>query len=76
MNQDKSQTSSHFVTTARAVFVGPLPDPNTLAQYAKIYPGLEKTIVEMAQKQSQHRIEIENLIGGVGDGGGGGGGEA
>jgi uncharacterized membrane protein len=43
-------------------FSGPLPAPEVLAEYAKIYPGLEKVIVEMAQKQTAHRIEIEKTV--------------
>ena len=43
-------------------FSGPLPSPKTLAEYANIYPGLEKIIVEMAQRQSEHRIGLENTV--------------
>jgi len=43
-------------------FSGPLPSPEVLAEYAKIYPGLEKAIVEMAQTQTSHRIELERTV--------------
>ena len=43
-------------------FSGPLPSPEVLTEYAKIYPGLEKTIVEMALAQNTHRIEIEKIV--------------
>jgi uncharacterized membrane protein len=42
--------------------IGPLPSPQVLAEYAKIYPGLEKIIVQMAQEQSKHRMEIEKIF--------------
>ena len=43
---------------------GPLPDSETLIKYNQVYPDLAKEIVEMAQKQSEHRqyLEREQVI--------------
>ena len=43
---------------------GPLPNPETLIKYDKVYPDLAKEIVEMAKKQSEHRqyLEREQVI--------------
>lgn len=44
-------------------FSGPLPPPEILAKYEDVYPGAAKTIFQMAEKQSEHRrnMESENL---------------
>lgn len=41
---------------------GPLPSPETLAEYKKIDEELFRTIVSMANNQSNHRIEIEKQV--------------
>jgi uncharacterized membrane protein len=38
---------------------GPLPPPEMLGDYEAVLPGLAKTIVEMALKQSDHRRALE-----------------
>ncbi len=55
------------VLSARAenvkVSSGPIPNPETLAQYDKVYPGLAKTIVTAfeAEYQKRHRLETRTL---------------
>lgn len=49
-----SAQSTHILYTS-----GPLPAPEVLERYARILPGLEKTIVEQSVKQSSHRMNIE-----------------
>jgi uncharacterized membrane protein len=45
---------------AKAVsFSGPLPPPEVLQNYNQITPGAADRIITMAEKQSQHRQEIE-----------------
>jgi uncharacterized membrane protein len=65
-NQNKytasPQTSNQQFSLQVQQFSGLLPSPEVLEQYAKIYPGLEKTIVEMARQQTAHRIEIEKTV--------------
>jgi uncharacterized membrane protein len=40
-------------------FSGPLPPPDALAEYERIFPGCAKRIVDMADRQSQHRQSLE-----------------
>lgn len=39
--------------------IGPLPPPETLAEYEKLQTGLAERIICMAEIQSQHRREVE-----------------
>lgn len=41
---------------------GPLPHPETLAQYEEIIPNGAERIMAMAEKQSAHRIELESMV--------------
>src|SRR5438270_668039 len=50
----------HEVVTAfSASFSGPLPPPQTLAQYNQAFPGAAERIVKMAEDQSAHRQSLE-----------------
>jgi uncharacterized membrane protein len=40
-------------------FSGPLPPPEVLEGYDRIFPGLAERLVRMAEKQSDHRMELE-----------------
>jgi uncharacterized membrane protein len=40
-------------------FSGPLPMPNTLERYEQIVPGSAGLIIARAEKQSDHRMELE-----------------
>ncbi len=43
-------------------FSGPLPPPNVLAEYSKIIPNGAERIVAMAEKQQDHRQEMESRV--------------
>jgi uncharacterized membrane protein len=45
--------------TSFTAFSGPIPPPEMLAQYEKIFPGAAKQIFSMAESQSNHRMVIE-----------------
>jgi uncharacterized membrane protein len=45
--------------TAVSSFSGPLPRPEDLAKYNEIVPGAAERILSMAEKEMQHRQEIE-----------------
>lgn len=49
-------------SVTRVHFSGPLPDPMVLDQYEKILPGSADRIIKLAEKQSEHRIEIEKKV--------------
>ena len=45
-----------------AAWQGPLPPPHELRQYNEIVPGAADRIIEMAEKQSDHRIQMEKTV--------------
>jgi uncharacterized membrane protein len=50
------------VVTMHKTHSGPLPDPDTLAQYSEIIPNGAERIMLMAEKQLDHRIKMENKV--------------
>ena len=42
-------------------YTGPIPHPSTLAGYEKICKGAADRIITMAEKQLEHRIQMEKL---------------
>lgn len=42
------------------VSVSPLPPPNELERYEKLYPGIAKKFIELTEAQQNHRMELEN----------------
>ncbi len=42
------------------IFRGPLPPPDVLADYNKVYPGCGKEVVQMARDEQRHRHQIED----------------
>ena len=47
------------VDAVREVHVGPLPAPETLAQYDQVLNGAAERIIAMAENQAAHRQELE-----------------
>ncbi|TNJ36830.1 DUF2335 domain-containing protein [Prosthecochloris vibrioformis] len=43
-------------------FSGPLPPPSILSQYDEIVPNGAERIMQMAEQQLQHRIEMEKRL--------------
>jgi len=41
---------------------GPIPCPDDLAEYNKIIPNGADRIMQMAEKQQHHRMELENIV--------------
>ncbi len=51
------------VTAVRAeTFAGPLPHPEHLASYESVLPGAADRILQMAERQLQHRIQNESRV--------------
>lgn len=50
------------LTVQAAAYSGPLPPPEALARYNEILPGAADRIIAMAERQSQHREEIETAV--------------
>jgi uncharacterized membrane protein len=43
-------------------FSGPLPSPENLLNYDKVTPGAANRIIEMAEKNQEHRLYINKII--------------
>jgi uncharacterized membrane protein len=43
-------------------FSGPLPPPEALARYNDVVPGAAGRIIAMAEKQQEHRQELEQRV--------------
>jgi len=43
-------------------FSGPLPPPETLEKYENVIPGAAERILSMAEKQSDHRQQLEKTV--------------
>ena len=59
----QSSSSSAIVRQSETLQMssGPLPDPETLGKYEKVYPGLAKCIVESFESEYRHRHEMEAI---------------
>ena len=47
---------------AQRTYSGPLPPPEDLAAYKELIPDAPARLLAMAERQQQHRIEMENEI--------------
>ena len=56
----QAQASIGIQVQQMTAFSGPLPPPETLAKYNEIVPGSAERIISMAEKQSDHRMGLEN----------------
>lgn len=54
--QDLSQSQPKVILQQQ--YSGPIPSPQDLASYEKIYPGLANRLVIMAEKEIDHRHDI------------------
>lgn len=50
------------LSISRQEFSGPLPPPATLKAYELIESGLASRIVDQAERQAQHRMELEKIV--------------
>lgn len=60
--KDKKKKASAIVAVVKeslVAFSGPIPPPEQFEQYENILPGSADRILKMAEKQQDHRIEIE-----------------
>ena len=46
----------------RTYFSGPIPEPETLARYNDVMPGLGERIVSMAELEQTHRHSVDNKL--------------
>lgn len=60
--QKRERIIKSLVVTMHKTHTGPLPDPDTLAQYSTIIPNGAERIMQMAEKQLDHRMNLENKV--------------
>jgi len=60
--QKKQQIIKSLVITMHKTHIGPLPDPETLSEYSAIIPNGAERIMQMAEKQLDHRMRMENKV--------------
>jgi uncharacterized membrane protein len=58
--QQQFQGTQTQVQVAGRFYTGPIPEPETLAEYERINTGLANRIVTMAEKEQGHRHRVEN----------------
>ncbi|MCX6268340.1 MAG: DUF2335 domain-containing protein [Bacteroidetes bacterium] len=58
----KQQIIRSLVVTMHKTHIGPLPDPETLTAYSAIIPNGAERIMQMAEKQLDHRMKMENKV--------------
>ena len=67
MSENKPQPQSGRPTKATATYTevsvsGPIPPPQILQQYNAIVPDAAQRIILMAEKQSEHRMDLEKKV--------------
>ncbi|NMB40453.1 MAG: DUF2335 domain-containing protein [Firmicutes bacterium] len=55
------EVASKIIAIAES-FSGPLPHPKILAQYKEILPDAPERIIAMAEKQQEHRFNLEKNV--------------
>lgn len=60
--QKKQQIIKSLVVTMHKTHIGPLPDPETLSEYSALIPDGANRIMQMAEKQLEHRMKMENKV--------------
>ncbi|NES96942.1 MAG: DUF2335 domain-containing protein [Desertifilum sp. SIO1I2] len=59
--QPRSPREGKLYGITRA-FSGPLPSPEILKAYDLVEPGLARKIVDLAEKQAEHRMSLEKAV--------------
>lgn len=58
LDQPNAQTILSVVQTGHS-YSGPIPDPESLARYESIIPGLGREIIDAWHEQRRHRMKLE-----------------
>ncbi len=62
-NLEVNEPTGRSVSEIREVrFKGPLPHPEVLAGYEQILPGAAERIIAMAEREGDHRRELERML--------------
>ena len=60
--KEKEQVRQVVAEVIRSEFSGPIPPPSIIKGYEEVLPGSADRILTMAEKQSNHRQEMEKRI--------------
>lgn len=58
--QAGEEKTTRVVHVSESLYQGPIPDPETLARYEAIKPGLADRIVRMAEEYGTHRRSLQD----------------
>lgn len=58
----KQQSPQAIQISEQRHYSGPLPMPEDLAKYDQVVPGAAERIIQMAEKEMQHRHENDNRM--------------
>lgn len=58
----KQQIIRSIVVSMQKTHIGPLPDPETLRDYCDLIPNGGERIMQMAEKQAEHRMKLEDKV--------------
>ena len=61
-SSDLQSSKQNVATVQHEEFSGPIPPPSLFRQYDQIVPGAAERLLQMAEKQSAHRIELEHSV--------------
>lgn len=63
MSSDKPGKQNTKITlTKQELYVGPVPDPDSLAKYESIQPGFANRLIAMAEKEQSERHASNRLV--------------
>lgn len=61
-NVQQSRTVARLAIQKSEIYSGPLPHPDIMEKYESILPGAADRIINMAEKQSDHRMSCEKYF--------------
>lgn len=59
VRREVSTFAQEILVVEQELFLGPLPHPKHLAEYAKISPDIPERMMRMVENQSEHRRKLE-----------------
>lgn len=62
ISKEKKNRIIHSLAVIQKTHIGPLPDPETYSQYAQLIPNGADRIMVMAERQSEHRMQMEKRV--------------
>jgi uncharacterized membrane protein len=59
---ERQPHSELVITQAQTMYSGPLPSPEEFGRYESVLPGAADRIIAMAEKQAEHRQNLESHV--------------